>query len=125
MRAAIAMIDADTLAQNWWAIALRGAVGMLFGIVTFMAPGISLAVLVLLFAAYAFTDGVLAVVSAFRRRVPARRWWLVLLEGIAGIAAGLITLFWPGITALALLYLIAAWALATFSPFTRCRITQA
>jgi uncharacterized membrane protein HdeD (DUF308 family) len=106
------VIDLDGLRQNWWLVLLRGVAGILFGIITFVAPGISLAALVLLFGAYAFADGVLAIATAIRRR-SADRWWLLLLEGIAGIAAGVVTLLWPGITALALLYLIAAWALVT------------
>jgi uncharacterized membrane protein HdeD (DUF308 family) len=108
----VPVIDLDSLSRNWWAVALRGLAGILFGIITFVAPGISLAALVLLFGAYAFADGVLAIVSAVRRR-GADRWWLLLLEGLVGIAAGILTLLWPGITAIALLYVVAAWALVT------------
>jgi uncharacterized membrane protein HdeD (DUF308 family) len=109
----VPVIDVDSLSRNWWAIVLRGLAGMTFGLVTFFAPGISLAALVLVFGAYAFADGVLAIISAIRRERPGDRWWLLLLEGIAGIAAGVVTLLWPGITALVLLYVIAAWALVT------------
>jgi uncharacterized membrane protein HdeD (DUF308 family) len=112
MRVSVAVIDVETLVQNWWAIALRGALGVLFGIITFIAPGISLTALVLLFGAYAFVDGIFALVAAVRRH-GGKRWWLLLLQGIAGIGAGLITLFWPAITALALLAVVAAWALVT------------
>lgn len=108
----VPVVDLDSLTRNWWAIVLRGIAGILFGLITFFAPGISLAALVLLFGAYAFADGVLAIVTAVRRR-GADRWWLLLLEGLAGIAAGIVTLLWPGITAIALLYIIAAWALVT------------
>jgi uncharacterized membrane protein HdeD (DUF308 family) len=86
--------------------------GILFGIITFISPAISLAALVLVFGAYAFADGVLSIVSAVRRRGEGR-WWMLLLEGLVGIAAGIVTLFWPGITAIALLYVIAAWAIVT------------
>ena len=106
----VPVIDLDSLSRNWWAVALRGLAGILFGIITFVSPGISLAALVLLFGAYAFADGVLSIVSAVRRR-GADRWWLLLLQGIVGIAAGIVTLLWPGITALSLLFVIAAWAL--------------
>lgn len=109
----VPVIDVDSLAYNWWVVVLRGLAGMAFGLVTFFAPGISLAALVLVFGAYAFADGVLAIISAIRRERPGDRWWLLLLEGIAGIAAGVVTLIWPGITALVLLYVIAAWALVT------------
>jgi uncharacterized membrane protein HdeD (DUF308 family) len=108
----VPVVDVDSLSRNWWAVSLRGLAGILFGIITFFAPGISLAALVLLFGAYAFADGVLAIVSAVRRR-GTDRWWLLLLNGLVGIAAGVLTLLWPGITALALLYVIAAWALVT------------
>ena len=106
----VPVIDLDSLTRNWWAVALRGLAGIFFGIITFVWPGISLAALVLLFGAYAFADGVLSIVSAVRRR-GADRWWLLLLHGIVGIGAGVVTLLWPGITALALLAVIAAWAL--------------
>jgi uncharacterized membrane protein HdeD (DUF308 family) len=109
----IAIVDVDVLSRNWWLVALRGVAGILFGILTLFAPGISLAALVLLYGAYAFADGLLAIVSAVRRRGAGDRWWLLLLEGLVGIAAGVLTVIWPGITALALLYLIAAWALLT------------
>jgi uncharacterized membrane protein HdeD (DUF308 family) len=111
--ARVAVVDADTLARNWWAVVLRGVTGILFGLVTFVAPGISLAALVLVFGAYALVDGVLAIVSAVRRRGASDRWWVLLLAGLAGVGAGVVTLVWPGITALALLYMIAAWALLT------------
>ncbi|MGN6735998.1 MAG: HdeD family acid-resistance protein [Candidatus Binatia bacterium] len=109
----IVILDVETLAQNWWLVLLRGIAGIIFGILTFINPAISLAVLVLFFGAYSLVDGVLAIVSAIRWRGEVDRWWVLLIEGLAGVAAGVITLFWPGITALALLYVIAAWALIT------------
>ena len=109
----IAIVDVDTLARNWWLVLLRGIAGIIFGLLTFVWPEISLAVLVIVFGAYAFADGVMAIISAIRWRGETERWWLILIEGLAGVAAGIITLFWPGITALALLYVIAAWALVT------------
>ena len=107
---AIAVVDIETLARNWWVVLLRGLAAIAFGIITFVAPGISLAALVLLFGAYAFADGVLALVSAFQRR---RSEAMLFLQGIAGIAAGVLTVLWPGVTAFVLLCLIAAWALVT------------
>jgi uncharacterized membrane protein HdeD (DUF308 family) len=108
----VPVVDVDSLSRNWWAVSLRGLAGILFGIITFFAPAISLAALVLLFGAYALVDGVLTIVTAVRRR-GADRWWLFLLEGLVGIAAGVLTFMWPVITAIALLYVIAAWALVT------------
>jgi uncharacterized membrane protein HdeD (DUF308 family) len=98
------------LAQSWWVFAVRGALAILFGIACFVAPGITLAVLVLLYGAYSLADGVLASVAAFARRGPNQGFpWMLLLIGLAGIAAGVITFMYPGLTALILLYLIAAW----------------
>jgi uncharacterized membrane protein HdeD (DUF308 family) len=113
MSIVVAAVDVDTLAHNWWAVLLRGFMGVLFGLIALAAPGISLAALVLLFGVYAFVDGVLAIVSALRRRGASDRWGLLLLEGLAGVGAGVATLMWPGLTALVLLYVIAAWALVT------------
>src|SRR5687768_14235925 len=109
----IAIVDVDTLARNWWLVLLRGIAGIIFGVLTFLSPSLSLAALVIVFGAYAFADGVIAIISAIRWCGETERWWLILLEGLAGVAAGVITFFWPGITALALLYVIAAWSLVT------------
>jgi uncharacterized membrane protein HdeD (DUF308 family) len=100
-----------TLAQNWWAIVLRGVVAVLFGLGAFAWPGLTLAVLVLLFGAYAFVEGVLAVMWALVSRRAGTFPWGVLLAGLAGIVFGVITLLSPGLTALAVLYLIATWAI--------------
>ena len=108
----VPVIDVDMLARNWWLFLLRGIAGIAFGLITFFAPGISLAALVLLFGAYALADGVFAIWSAIRRHGE-DRWGVLLLQGLLGIAAAAVTLLWPGITALALLFVIAAWALVT------------
>jgi uncharacterized membrane protein HdeD (DUF308 family) len=109
----IPVIDIDTLARNWWVLLLRGIAGIIFGILTFVWPEISLTALVLLFGAFAFADGVLSLINGIRERQTNDRWWLMILQGLIGIAAGVVTLLWPGISALALLYVIAAWALVT------------
>ena len=108
----VLVIDVDTLARNWWLFLLRGIAGIVFGVITFFAPGISLAALVLLFGAYALADGVFAIWSAIRRHGE-DRWWLLTLQGLLSIAAAVVTVLWPGITALVLLYVVAAWALVT------------
>jgi uncharacterized membrane protein HdeD (DUF308 family) len=100
------------LSRNWWAVAVRGLLGILVGLLAFLLPLPTLTALVWLFGAYAFLDGVFNLVSAWRRTRP-RPWWALLVEGIAGLGAGVISFLWPGITALALVYLIAAWALVT------------
>jgi uncharacterized membrane protein HdeD (DUF308 family) len=99
------------LAKNWWLILLRGICAVIFGLLTFAWPGVTLAVLVLFYGAFAFADGVLALVAAVMGGQPAPRWWLAIV-GVLGLAAGLITLMMPGITALILLYCIAFWAIA-------------
>ena len=104
----IADIDTAALARNWWIIALRGAAAIIFGILTFITPGVTLAVLVLFFGAYALSDGILNLVAVFRRREGERPWWALLAEGLVSIAAGVVTFLAPGLTALALDYLIAA-----------------
>jgi uncharacterized membrane protein HdeD (DUF308 family) len=101
----------DELARRWWVIALRGLAAVVFGVLTFAWPGMTLAVLVLLFGAYALVDGILAIVVAARGGTDHR---LVLgLEGVVGVLAGLATFVFPGLTALVLLYIIAFWAVLT------------
>jgi uncharacterized membrane protein HdeD (DUF308 family) len=100
-----------TLAQNWWAIVLRGLCAVLFGLFAFAWPGVTLAVLVLLYGAYALVEGALAVAWALMGRRAGPFPWGVLLAGLAGVAVGIVTFLYPGLTALALLYLIAAWAI--------------
>jgi uncharacterized membrane protein HdeD (DUF308 family) len=109
----VRIVEIDSLARNWWVAVARGVAGILFGLLTLIAPGISLASMVLVFGAYAFADGVLAIVMAVRRNDRSVPWWVLLLEGVAGIALGVGTFFLPGLTALALLYLVAGWALVT------------
>ena len=101
------------LSRNWWALALRGLAAIVFGVLAFAWPGITLWALVLLFGAYMLVDGIFAIVAAVRVAGRERRWWLLLVEGVLGVLAGLVAFLWPGITALALLYLVAAWAIVT------------
>ncbi len=104
--------DAELLANYWWAIALRGVAGIIFGVLAFVMPVLTLAALVMLFGAYALVDGIFNVVAAASGRSGARSWWALLVAGLVGIGAGLVTFFMPGLTALALAYVIAAWAIA-------------
>jgi uncharacterized membrane protein HdeD (DUF308 family) len=101
----------QTLVQNWWVIVLRGVCAILFGLAAFMWPGITLAALILLYGAYALVDGVLEVVWAFMKRRTGPFPWGLLLSGLASIVVGVMTFMWPALTALVLLYFIAAWAI--------------
>jgi uncharacterized membrane protein HdeD (DUF308 family) len=99
------------LARNWWLIALRGLMAILFGVLTFVWPGVSLYALVLLYGAFALVDGGLALWAAIGgRKANESTGWLILV-GVAGLLAGIVTVLWPGLTALALLYLIAWWCI--------------
>jgi uncharacterized membrane protein HdeD (DUF308 family) len=99
-----------TLTANWWALALRGLAAVLFGLLTFFLPGITLVTLVLLFGAYALVDGLFNVIAFFR---VASHQWALLIEGVIGIITGVLTFAWPAITAIVLLYVIAFWAILT------------
>ena len=100
---------------NWWALALRALAAILLGIVAFLLPGPTLGALVLLFGAYAIADGILSIVAAIRGLRRGDRWGVVLASGILGLATGVLVLIWPGIGALAFVYVVAAWALITGS----------
>ena len=104
---------ADTLSRSWWMLLLRGLVAIAFGVLTFARPGITLASLVLVFGAFALADGVLGVWTALTHRHDGENRWLLLLGGLAGIGVGVLTLFEHGITAVALLFYIAIWAITT------------
>ena len=98
---------------HWWALALRGVIAILFGLAALLRPGIALEALILLFGAYVLVDGVFSIVGVFGGTRAGTPRWLLLLEGVVSILAGLIAFIFPGLTALALLYLIAAWAIIT------------
>ena len=98
---------------HWWALALRGALAILFGLAALLRPGIALEALILLFGAYALVDGVFSIVGVFGGTRSGTPRWFLLIEGVASILAGLIAFFLPGLTAILLLYLIAAWAIVT------------
>jgi len=101
---------AGQLTRNWWVPVLRGVLGILFGFLVFAYPSTAVTVFVYLFGAYALLDGVVALALAFD--VNRGRGWLI-LSGIAGIGAGILTFFYPSATALVLVYIVAAWAIIT------------
>jgi uncharacterized membrane protein HdeD (DUF308 family) len=100
------------LARNWWAFVLRGIAALLFGVMALVWPGLTILTLTFVFGFYAVMDGVFAVVAAWSVRSTGR-WWVLLLEGLLGIVAGVIAFVWPGVTSLVLLTVIAAWAIVT------------
>jgi uncharacterized membrane protein HdeD (DUF308 family) len=102
----------DALAKNWWVLLLRGIAAIIFGVLAFAWPGITLLTLVMLYGAYALVDGVLAIVAAITGGTSAPRWWLAII-GLLGVAAGILTIAMPGLTATLLLFFIAGWAVAT------------
>ncbi|HTY42850.1 MAG TPA: HdeD family acid-resistance protein [Thermoanaerobaculia bacterium] len=95
-----------TLAQHWWVLLLRGLLAIAFGLMAWQWPGVTIAVLVMFWGAYALVDGIFEVVAGVRAK-----WGSLVFLGILGIGAGIVTFFWPGITAVALLYIIAFWAI--------------
>ena len=119
------MLDNARLASHWWALALRGAAAVVFGVLAFVWPDRTLAVLVLLWGAYVLVDGVLDVVAAARTNHDHR--WGLLIKGVVGIGAGVATFVWPGLTALILIYIIAAWAIVSgiFEVIAAVRLRQA
>jgi len=111
----------------WWLLALRGFFAAVFGVISLIWPGLTVFVLVILFGAYALVDGVSSLVEAFSRRRELNREWPLVLEGVLGVGAGVITFVWPDITTLALLYIIAAWSIFTgvAELFAAVRLRQA
>jgi uncharacterized membrane protein HdeD (DUF308 family) len=103
----------NVTAVNWWALAIRGLAGVLFGVIALLMPGVTLAALTMLFGAWALIDGIISLVAALRAGRMHRAWWAFLLEGIAGLLAAAATFTWPALTLIVLLYVIAAWAIVT------------
>jgi uncharacterized membrane protein HdeD (DUF308 family) len=106
------MVDV-ILARNWWSLVIRGVLAIMLAILTFVWPGITLQAIVLLFGAYALLDGAFSIAGAWHASKAHERWGALLLHGLAGIGAAAITILWPAITAIALVFLIAAWAIVT------------
>lgn len=101
----------DHVVRHWWLIALRGLLAVVFGLLALIWPGITLLILAIVFGAYALVDGVTAAVSA--ARAPRGGRAPLVVETVAGIAFGLVTLFWPGVTVLVLTILVGFWAVIT------------
>jgi uncharacterized membrane protein HdeD (DUF308 family) len=103
-----------TLVRNWWLLALRGVCAVLFGLLAFVWPGLTLQAIILLYGAYALVQGVLLVFAAVTgKEGQGLPWWALLLEGLLGMAAGIVCFVMPGIAAITLVFLIAGWAVMT------------
>ena len=98
---------------KWWVLLVRGIAAILFGLAAMVWPGLTIGALILMFGAFAIVDGVGALFAAFAHRGEAQYWWATALEGVVGIVLGILVMVWPGISAIALLFWIAAWAIVT------------
>lgn len=105
--------DAFALAERWWLVALRGVAAVLFGVLAFAMPIAGLLTLLIVWGAYALVDGAFNIVWALRGARAGRRWGWLLFEGVVSLVAGVLAFVWPGVTAVALLMVIAVWAVIT------------
>jgi len=103
----------EVLAQRWWAVGLRGILGIIFGLICLLTPGIALGAFVIVLAAYMFADGVFAIISGIRAARSGESWGLLILEGVVDLAAGVIAILWPAITLVALVWIVAIWAIVS------------
>ncbi|MGC2410738.1 MAG: HdeD family acid-resistance protein [Methyloceanibacter sp.] len=103
----------EVLAQSWWVVGLRGILGIIFGLICLLTPGIAVQVFVILFAAYMLVDGLFAIISGVRAARNGERWGLLVLEGVVDLAAGAVAVLWPAITLVALIWVIAIWAIVS------------
>jgi uncharacterized membrane protein HdeD (DUF308 family) len=117
----------ETLKGGWWLLVLRGVAAVLFGVLAFVYPGMTAQVLVILFGAYALVNGIFTLGLAIRAPKGTPGIGTLVLLGLLGVAAGLVTFFYPGITAISLLAVIAAWAVLTgiFEIVVAIRLRQA
>jgi len=102
----------EVLSRNWGWVVLRGIAAIVFGVLAFFQPAITLAALVLMFGAYSITDGVFLMAWAIANRHGEPAWVSLVIGGLLGIVAGVVTFFFPAMTTVALLMIIAAWAIA-------------
>ena len=102
---------AQLLAQNWWAFAIRGVLGVIFGLIAILLPGVTMLSLVLVFSAYAFVDGIFAIIASVRAAKQHARWGFLVLEGIVNIVAAVIAFQWPAITVVTFVFLVGTWAI--------------
>lgn len=102
----------EVLRKQWGWVALRGVCALIFGVLALALPGPTLGILVIFWGAYALVDGVVALMAGFRMGDDGKPLWSLILIGLLGIGAGVLTFFWPGLTALTLVLIIGSWAIA-------------
>jgi len=95
-----------TMAEHWWVVLLRGILAILFGVLAYTWPGLTILILVAIWGVYAFVDGIVGVVAGVRGK-----WGSLVVIGLLGIAAGVVAFLWPGLTAVTLLWILAFWAI--------------
>ena len=101
------------LADHWWLLALRGGLAIIFGITAWLWPGLTLTTLVILVGAWLLVDGVFEIFSAIANRDRVDSFWHFIIGGAINVLAGIVILAWPGLSAIAMMVLIGAWALVT------------
>lgn len=108
-----AQVNLRDIAERWWALTIRGAAAIVFGVLCLVVPGLSLVVLVAMYGAFALVDGVFGLVMAYRSQRAGQRWGWFVFSGLVSLVVAGITLFMPAVTALALVLLIGAWMAVT------------
>lgn len=99
------------LAQNWWVVLLRGMLGIAFGLIAIMMPGVTLLSLVLVFCAYMLADGVLAIIMAVREARHGQRWLTLAVEGLLRIGVAVLAYAWPILTIVTFVFIVAIWSI--------------
>lgn len=103
----------DRMVEHWWIPVVRGALAILFGLAALAWPDKTIFALIVVFGAFSFVDGVMALVSAVRFASHHERWVVLSLEGLAGVLFGLVALIAPAIVAFFFAYFVAGWAIVT------------
>lgn len=103
----------NNLSKHWGAILTRGIIAILFAILLVTATGFTLSVLILLLGLYFFLDGLVSIIGSFIAAAHHKKWWLLMLEGIISLAAGVFVFVWPELTLVILIYIVAFWAIIT------------
>ena len=99
-----------TMSEHWWVVLLRGVLAILFGLLAFAWPGLTAVILVTIWGVYALFDGIVGIIAGIKGK-----WTSLVVLGLLGIAAGIVALLWPGLTAISLLWVLAIWIIVAGS----------